>query len=52
MGERQSAQDLQLDVQRIIMTVGTLHNRIEERFPNSGLGRLAGNQRRLSSWRA
>lgn len=43
MGERPSAPDLQLDVQRIIMTVETLHNRIEERFPDSGLGRLAGN---------
>lgn len=43
MDERTSAPELHLDVQRIIKTVGTLHSRIEERFPDSGLGRLAAN---------
>jgi hypothetical protein len=32
---------LQLDPERIIATVDRLHRRIEERFPGSGLGRLA-----------
>ena len=43
MGERQNTPDLQLDVQRIIKTVETLHSRIEERFPGSGLSQLAAN---------
>jgi hypothetical protein len=32
---------LQLDPERIIATVDVLHRRIEERFPGSGLGRVA-----------
>jgi len=32
---------LQLDPQRLIETVGALHQRIEERFPGSGLSKLA-----------
>jgi hypothetical protein len=32
---------LELDPERIIATVDRLHRRIEERFPGSGLGRLA-----------
>ena len=43
MGERRNVPELQLDVQRIIETVATLGSRIEERFPGSGLGRLAAN---------
>ncbi len=41
MGKRHTATGLQLDVQRIIKTVATLHSRIEERFPDSGLAGLA-----------
>jgi len=41
MGKRQTAPGLQLDVQRIIKTVATLHSRTDERFPGSGLAGLA-----------
>ncbi len=34
--------DLQLDPDRIIETIGALSERIQERFPGSGLGKLAG----------
>jgi hypothetical protein len=34
--------DLSLDVDRIIQTIVALEHRIEERFPGSGLGKLAG----------
>jgi hypothetical protein len=33
--------ELQLDAERIIETVDALDRRIQERFPGSGLGRLA-----------
>lgn len=38
---RADVSDLQLDPQRIIDTMAALQRRIEERFPGSGLGRLA-----------
>jgi hypothetical protein len=41
LGARPAPPHLQLDVERIIETVAALQQRIEERFPASGLGRLA-----------
>ena len=38
---RSDVSDLQLDPQRIIDTMAALRQRIDERFPGSGLGRLA-----------
>ena len=38
MGKRDEIADLRLDSDRIIETVRALGQRIEERFPDSGLG--------------
>ena len=38
---RSDVRDLELDPQRIIDTVAALRDRIEERFPGSGLGKLS-----------
>ncbi len=42
LGAKPAPPHLQLDVERIIETVAALQQRIEERFPASGLARLAG----------